>query len=410
MSATTTSMASMRGVMRTNGTERRTPGLGRIGHARIVSPVDFGVLGPLRVVEAGEVVDIGSPTQRIVLATLIAHLGQVVPIDVLAEAVWEDTPPASALNTLRSQISRLRRVVGGRLEGSAAGYSLVLAPGDTVDAATFDHALRASRDGGDVAELVAALAAWRGRAYGELADTAGVRVEARRLELARLDATELVAAADLAAGRYTESAAACEAVVAADDVREPSWAILVRALARAGRPAEALRAIAASGHGPARRRTRPRPRPAHGRARGAGRAGRRSGPDPRRHSPRRAAGAAHRDDRPGRRPARRRRRPRRGSTRDADRPRRRRQVPAGDGRRPRRCRRARARRARRRAGSCGRRAGHRLDDRHRARRAARRRAGDARRSGPARRADRPRQLRARPRPARRDRAPAPAQQ
>ena len=200
------------------------------------------MLGPLRVVEAGEVVDIGSPTQRIVLATLIARLGQVVPTDVLADAVWEDAPPASAVNTLRSQISRLRRVVGGRLEGAAAGYSLVLQPVDTVDAATFDHAVRVARDGGAVTELVAALAAWRGRAYGELADTAGVRVEARRLELARLDAAELVATADLAAGRYTEAAAACEAVVAADDVREPSWAILVRALARAGRPAEALRA------------------------------------------------------------------------------------------------------------------------------------------------------------------------
>ena len=117
-------------------------------------PVDFGVLGPLRVVGADVVADIGSPTQRIVLATLLARLGQVVPIDVLADAVWEDSPPTSAVNTLRSQISRLRRVVGGRLEGSADGYSLVLQPGDSVDAATFDRALRGARERGELAELL----------------------------------------------------------------------------------------------------------------------------------------------------------------------------------------------------------------------------------------------------------------
>ena len=205
--------------------------------------MEFGVLGPLRVVgDDGAVLEIGSPTQRIVLATLLARLGEVVPLGVLADAVWEDSPPASAVNTLRSQVSRLRRVVGERLRGSADGYSLVLFAGDTVDATVLDHALRRARDEHDVADLAAALHAWRGRAYGELADTPVVRADARRLELARLDATELVAAADLAAGRFTEAAAACEAVVAADDVREPSWAILVRALARAGRPAEALRA------------------------------------------------------------------------------------------------------------------------------------------------------------------------
>ncbi|HEU4840643.1 MAG TPA: BTAD domain-containing putative transcriptional regulator [Ilumatobacteraceae bacterium] len=205
--------------------------------------MDFGVLGPLRVTgDDGAEAEIGSPTQRIVLATLLARPGQVVPLDVLAEAVWEDSPPVSAVNTLRSQISRLRRVVGERVRGSADGYSLVLAGGDGVDATRFDDALRRARADHDVGDLVTALGAWRGRAYGELADTPGVRSEARRLELARLDATELVAAADLAAGRFTEAAAACEAVVAADDVREPSWALLVRALTRAGRPAEALRA------------------------------------------------------------------------------------------------------------------------------------------------------------------------
>ena len=165
--------------------------------------VDFGVLGPLRVVgDDGAEADIGSPTQRIVLATLLARLGQVVPLDVLADAVWEDSPPASAVNTLRSQISRLRRVVGGRLRG--LGRRLLARAG--AGRRGRRRAVRPTPCGGPRRARRRrrprrrARGAWRGRAYGELADTPGVRAEARRLELARLDATELVAAADLAAG------------------------------------------------------------------------------------------------------------------------------------------------------------------------------------------------------------------
>lgn len=201
------------------------------------------MLGPLRVVgDDGAAIEIGSPSQRLVLATLLARLGEVVPLGVLTDVLWGDDQPASALNTLRSQVSRLRRVVGDRIAGSADGYALVLAAGDEVDAVRFEQALRRARSGGDVAELAGTLGTWRGRAYGELADVPALRPEARRLDLGRLDAIELVAAADPVAGRHAAAAAACETVLAADDLREPTWAILVRALARAGRTAEALRA------------------------------------------------------------------------------------------------------------------------------------------------------------------------
>ena len=96
MSATTTSMASMRGVMRSTVRSVGRPVLAESDMPVTSRPWTSACSGRCGCVEAGAVVDIGSPTQRIVLATLIAHLGQVVPIDVLAEAVWEDTPPASA--------------------------------------------------------------------------------------------------------------------------------------------------------------------------------------------------------------------------------------------------------------------------------------------------------------------------
>lgn len=209
----------------------------------------FGVLGPLQVVDdAGAEVAIGSRTQRVVLAALLARAGEVVAAATLIDAVWGDEPPPSARNTLRSQISRLRHVVGERLVAGPDGYALRPKsdePVDAVDAHAFDLALRRMRtDPGPTSRalLAAELAGWRGDAYGDLADVGVLRAEARRLELARTDAAELIARADLEAGDWGEAIAAAESIVAADPVREPSWEVLVRALAGAGRAADALRA------------------------------------------------------------------------------------------------------------------------------------------------------------------------
>ena len=207
--------------------------------------MEFGVLGPLRVAQDGRDEVIGSRAQRVVLASLLAHPGEVVGPGALVEAVWGDDAPPSALNTLRSQVSRLRRIVGDRLVAGPDGYELRPGPDDGVDAARFDLALRRMRsDPGATsrAVLTAALSSWRGAAFGELADVDTVRATARRLELARLDAVEVVAAADLEAGRWADAVAGAEDLVAADPVREPGWEVLVRALGAAGRTADAMRA------------------------------------------------------------------------------------------------------------------------------------------------------------------------
>ncbi|MGH9272591.1 MAG: AfsR/SARP family transcriptional regulator, partial [Ilumatobacteraceae bacterium] len=208
--------------------------------------MEVGVLGPLRVrVDEGELA-IGSRTQRVVLATLLARAGEVVSTAGLIDAVWGDDAPPSAVNTLRSQVSRLRRVVGERLAAGPDGYALRLVDGtDRVDAWSFEAAVRRMRtDPGPTSRalLAAELASWRGDAFGELADVVTLRAEARRLQLLRLDATELLARADLRAGRWTDAIAAAESIVAVDPVFEPAWKIVVRALAGAGRTADAMRA------------------------------------------------------------------------------------------------------------------------------------------------------------------------
>ncbi len=159
--------------------------------------------------------------------------------------MWGDDPPASAVQAVRAQIVLLQRAFGERLVATADGYLLALrADMDTRDSWRFDRALRRMRDDPgptSYALLTAELDSWRGGAYGELAGVETVRAEARRLDIARVDAAELVATADLRAGRWSNTVSVAEAIVAEDPLREPSWELLVRTLGGAGRVADAMR-------------------------------------------------------------------------------------------------------------------------------------------------------------------------
>jgi DNA-binding SARP family transcriptional activator len=72
----------------------------------------FGILGPLLVRDGDAVVEVSAARQRVLLAALLVQAGKPVPVDVLAELVWDGTPPAGAAVTLRSHVMRLRRALG----------------------------------------------------------------------------------------------------------------------------------------------------------------------------------------------------------------------------------------------------------------------------------------------------------
>jgi DNA-binding SARP family transcriptional activator len=144
--------------------------------------IEFRLLGTVEVIAGDRVIEIGSPKQRALLAALLVRLNRVVPVDVLVDDLWGESPPASVQATLQSLVSRLRRALeangpatGGetpRLRGRDGGYVLEAAL-DQVDAFRFDRLVAEGRQalaGGDtplVAEkLEAALALWRGAALG----------------------------------------------------------------------------------------------------------------------------------------------------------------------------------------------------------------------------------------------------
>ena len=203
--------------------------------------------------EAGPL-PLGGPRQKAVLACLLVHANEVVPVDALAEAIWEGRPPWSATSTIRTYVSHLRKVLDPGTSEAAGqvlltrppGYVLRVAP-DQLDSRRFEglleQARRALLDGTpDLAltNLNAALRLWRGPALADFASESFARAEAARLEGCRLTAIEERTEAQLALGLHSELVAELEHLSAAYPLRERLWGQLMLALYRAGRQAEAL--------------------------------------------------------------------------------------------------------------------------------------------------------------------------
>jgi DNA-binding SARP family transcriptional activator/pimeloyl-ACP methyl ester carboxylesterase len=216
-------------------------------------PVRFRVLGPVEAVDAaGRPLPLGGGRQRALLAALLARAGEVVSADRLADLLWGDEQPDNPAAALHSQVARLRQALraaaaagdGGGLLTRSPGYLLEAEPGE-VDAGRFDLLLAeaGAASPAEAARLLAeALALWRGPAYAGFADQEVARLEAIRLEEARLTAQERHGAALLEGGRPAEVVPVLEAFVAEHPLREQAWATLMRALYALGRQAEALAA------------------------------------------------------------------------------------------------------------------------------------------------------------------------
>ena len=205
------------------------------------------VLGPLEVVRGDQCVQLGSGQQRRLLAVLLVHANEVVSSDRLVDVLWADGVPPSALPTLRTLVSRLRATLGAdRLETRPPGYRLRVASGE-VDALRFEDLVRAglaSADRGEVAlgMFDEALELWRGSPYDEFASEEFAATEVARLVELRARAIEERSAALLELGRPEGVIGDLEAEIAVEPFRERLRALLMLALARSGRPVEALRA------------------------------------------------------------------------------------------------------------------------------------------------------------------------
>jgi DNA-binding SARP family transcriptional activator len=64
--------------------------------------MEFRILGPFEVSEHGQPLEVGAGKQRALLAVLLLRAGEVVSTDHLIDALWDERPPASALNSVHS--------------------------------------------------------------------------------------------------------------------------------------------------------------------------------------------------------------------------------------------------------------------------------------------------------------------
>jgi len=217
----------------------------REAHRSYAAAVRYRVLGAVELEDdEGRPRPIGSPNQRAVLASLVAHRGEVVPSDALVDLLWPDGPPPSATTSLRTYVSRLRRTLGADLVSRGGGYVLDVAA-ESVDACRFEQLVVRSRQEDPtqrVGTLADALASWGGPAFGAERDVDLVRGEARRLDELHGTARQALAEAQLAAGAADRAVGTAEALLADEPLREGAWITLVGALAVTGRAAEALRA------------------------------------------------------------------------------------------------------------------------------------------------------------------------
>jgi predicted ATPase/DNA-binding SARP family transcriptional activator/tetratricopeptide (TPR) repeat protein len=201
-------------------------------------------LGPLELVIEGTVVDPGGPNQRALLAYLVLHRGEPVTIPTIIDAVWGDGAPDGAVRSLRTYVSNLRRLLGSTAEirGEQGTYRLTLA-GLGTDIDLFRRGVERAGATEEPKEIVgaltSALALWRGPFLVDL-DRPWVFDESSILESQRANAVARWAEATIADGEPESVIPQIEPMVADSPLDERLNGILMRALYRSGRQADAL--------------------------------------------------------------------------------------------------------------------------------------------------------------------------
>jgi class 3 adenylate cyclase len=210
--------------------------------------VEFRILGPLEVRGDAQPVALGGAKQRALLVLLVVRANELLPTERIVEELWGGTPPPTATKTVQVYVSQLRKALGRELlETRGPGYVLH-AEDDAVDARRFERLLGEARralptDAAAAARLLEqALGLWRGDALAEFAYEPFAAGEIARLAELRLVARELLLEARVELGAHVEAVPELERLVREQPLRESLRRLLMLALYRSGRQADALAA------------------------------------------------------------------------------------------------------------------------------------------------------------------------
>jgi DNA-binding SARP family transcriptional activator/tetratricopeptide (TPR) repeat protein len=223
--------------------------------SEIEGSIRFEVLGPIRVRIGDSEITISAKRDRIMLAMLLLHAPDPVPLSRLVEAIWDDQPPHNSRNQVHGCVSRWRKrfadagVQQQMIMTDQAGYQIPVELPD-LDLLEFrrlrDEARSAAANGRPMEAYEryrAALGLWRGPALAGI-DSSVVRRAAAALDEEHVQVQEecLRLALEHDLGGPGVLTAEIASLVGQHPFREALQAALLRALYRAGRQADALAA------------------------------------------------------------------------------------------------------------------------------------------------------------------------
>ncbi|HEV7649831.1 MAG TPA: BTAD domain-containing putative transcriptional regulator [Actinophytocola sp.] len=217
-----------------------------------MADLEVRVLGAVEAVGPHGTVALTS-TRRVILGVLALRVGRVVPYTELVDVLWGESPPRTAFKTLHSHVARIRQALAASgvtpvVITRDPGYVLELPP-ERVDAHRFELLVRGARADltrGDtqaaVETLRTTLDLWRGEPFSGTDLGERGHHELDRLQELRLSATEDRWDAEIATGAAAAAALELPRLVAGEPLRERLTGLLMLALHRCGRHAEALTA------------------------------------------------------------------------------------------------------------------------------------------------------------------------
>lgn len=212
----------------------------------------YRLLGSLQVDTEQGPVELGPPKQRSVLAVLLLNANEIVPTDRIIDLVWGESPPRTAGHSVQIYISDLRKALANGsqsevIETRPPGYVLNVPP-DSIDALRFQRLVReglAAVRSGDAAggrpKLERALDEWTASPLADFAYEDFAQGHIRSLEEMRSDALEALGAIHLDQADLGRAREVARQAIEADPLREEPRRLMMLALYRSGRQAEALR-------------------------------------------------------------------------------------------------------------------------------------------------------------------------
>ncbi|WP_414944572.1 BTAD domain-containing putative transcriptional regulator [Amycolatopsis sp. cmx-11-32] len=215
----------------------------------------FRVLGPLEVAVDGQVVPLGGPKPRLLLAALLLQPNVVVSTELLIEVLWPSSAPRSAAANIRTYVHSLRKRLadrdpglGERIGSRASGYILKATPAE-IDHISFGELAARAQDAlghGDAESALDLLdqaeALWRGEVLEGLPHDHGWGATVARLTELRLAVQEQRLRARIELGRTSEVVAELRGLVTEHPLREELWQRLIVALRADGRTTDAIEA------------------------------------------------------------------------------------------------------------------------------------------------------------------------